>query len=932
MKKNCIILLMVLLLNMTVCSICSADDIAAQSVNPYSKYQDVLTALDLMSYNSEGEIDNSKEITRAEFVGVIAKLIEINPTVVATSSYFYDVPVDAWYTNALNTLTEYGIVDQNEEKMFYPNSVIKVNEANKMIVCLLGYKVFATQNGGYPSGFNAVGTGIGIFDGMPIGENMTNAHMSVMLYNTINADVVNAQYTAQGMELKVTDENILEQKRKIFKSDGVIESIYGLSLYGKNVTDMSKVVIDNTTYKTTQFEKLEKHFGEKVRFYFKEEEDDDLTLIYFEPYYQSDVTIEILSDDLVGFDRTTNVITYFNQSKKKKATLSSTAVVFRNEEIVKTSLDKAFDIKNGELKLIDSNDDGKYDVCCIYDFTTVVTNGVDVQKKAMTYKMISEEKENYYGAFDFSDSVIDYLTIYSSVGTVVDFAAITTNTVLDIAVSDDNRHVTIYINSDMIEGKVNSMSTGDEVMSIDGKDYDFYKNVVHVFNLDTNAAGKFKLNKYGKISYYENVQQAGAKSPVVYVMNVYKDEVEEEKCWVKYYDSTGEFHAKLTKNKIKLDGEMISYDLYDALSAIKSSVAIVTVNANDEIVEIDSANQTINEDDTAIKQLLAYDGTGAKWNTTTKMFDKTVVCSSDAVVFVVPPLTQEYEQYSDDKQSYSIGSLSDFVSNSANDVDCYCFGSTSYSNVIVLYKYKYQNTHLSRFMMVTGISEAVSESGEIVTRITGYQNGKLVSYDVTEQYKIGSEEDADISLAKGDIITVGKKDKDGVVGNVEVHFDVSRNWSGLNQICVGGYMFDSYANRNYDALYWWMYEFKDLQASSRFIFGCPVEVDGKLIKFAYPEVEGGKDNTGKYKWRQWNKPTDFKKYDEITILKDSTPIIVYDAQTDMITEGSVTDIRTADSYECPSQIFFDLKWGEIISVFVINNNDKAWTEPDVVEE
>ena len=75
MKKNCIILLMVLLLNMTVCSICSADDIAAQSVNPYSKYQDVLTALDLMSYNSEGEIDNSKEITRAEFVGVIAKLI-----------------------------------------------------------------------------------------------------------------------------------------------------------------------------------------------------------------------------------------------------------------------------------------------------------------------------------------------------------------------------------------------------------------------------------------------------------------------------------------------------------------------------------------------------------------------------------------------------------------------------------------------------------------------------------------------------------------------------------------------------------------------------------------------------------------------------------------------------------------------------------------
>lgn len=930
MKKiNSIVLLIVFVLNMAFGSIGFAAEV--EDTNSYSRYQELLIALDLMRNNSEGEIDNSKEVTRAEFVDTIARFYEVNPTMVAESSYFYDVPVDSWYTYSLNILTDYGIISQNEEKMFYPDRTVSVSEAVKMVVCLLGYGDLAMSKGGYPGGYNAVGSSIGLFDGMPAGSTLTNAHMTALLYNAINADVTNLSFDGVKTEIKNSGENILEQKRKIYKTDGVVESVYGLSLYGKEAADRDKVVIGNEVYKTDAYEKLSKYFGQRVRFYFKDEDDGEYSLIYFEPYYKREVTVEILSDDLVGFDKTTNVITYSDQSRNKKVTLSGTAIVFRNEEIVKTSLDKAFDIKNGELKLIDSNDDGKYDVCCIYDFTTVVTNGVDVEKRAMTYKMISEEAENYYGAFDFSDNAVEYLTVYSSVGTVVDFVAITTNTVLDVAVSADNKHVTIYINSDMIEGTVNSMSMGDEAMSIDGENYDFYKNVVRVFNLDINSSGKFKLNKYGKVSYYENVQQAGTKSPAVYVINVYKDDIEEEKCWVKYYDSTGDFHTKLTKNKIKLDGEKISYDLYDTLSAIKRSVAIVTVNANDEIASIDTINQTINEDDTAIKQLLAYDGEGAKWNTTTKMFDKTVVCSSDAVVFVVPPLTPEYEQYSNDEQSYSIGSLSDFVSNSANDVDCYCFGSTSYSNVIVLYKYKYQNTHLSRFMMVTGISEAVSESGEIVTRITGYQNGKLVSYDVTEQYKIGSEEDADISLAKGDIITVGSKDKDGIVGNVEVHFDVSRNWSGLNQVCVGGYMFDSYANRNYDALYWWMYEFKDLQASSRFILGCPIEVDGKLIKFAYPDVEGGKDNTGRYKWRRWNKPTDFKEYDEITILKDNTPIIVYDAQTDRVTEGSVTDIRTADSYECPSQIFFDLKWGEIISVFVINNNDKAWTEPDVVE-
>lgn len=931
MKKiNSIVLLIVFVLNMTLCSISFAAD--TENTNSYSHHQDLLVALDLMNYNSESEIDNSKEITRAEFVGTIAKLIDVNPTVVATSSYFYDVPVDAWYTNALNTLTEYGIVDQNEEKLFYPDSVIKVNEANKMIVCLLGYRVFAMDNGGYPSGFNAVGVSIGLFNDMPEGENMTNAHMSVMLYNAINADVVNGKYTVHGMELELTDENILEQKRKIYKSDGVIESVYGMSLYDRQVSDRDEVIIGNTLYNTDKYEKLVKYFGQRVRFYYKEEDNDDLTLVYFESYYQKEQTIEILSEDLQDFDQRSNVITYWNDTKKKHATLSSTPIVLKNDAVVTSNLDSAFNITNGEIKLTDSDNDGKYDVCCIYDFKTVVANSVDIEKKILTYKMISEEKSDYYGVFDFSDSKIDYMTVYSSVGTVVDFAVVTANTVLDIAISDDNMHVNIYVNSDVIEGSVNSISVDDETMLIDAESYDFYKNIFQVFNLETDSSGKFKLNKYGKVSYYENVQQSGQKSPVVYIIKVARDDVEENKCLIRYIDSTGDINTKKTKNKIKIDGEKISYDLYDVLLKLQRSVVLLEVNSDDEIVSVDSTNQTNYEDETALKQLLAFDGKGVKWNAATKMFDKTVVCSTDTVVFIVPPITQEYEDYATDIQSYSIGSFSDFISNSENDVDCYSFGNTLYCNAVVLYKYKYQNTHTSRFMMVTDISEVLDVNNDVATRITGYQNGQILSYDVTSEYKVGSDSEADIQLARGDIITVGKKDKDGLVGNVEVHFDVSRNWSGLNQICSGGYMYDTYENRNYDALYWWMNVCNDLQGSARFTLGCPLKIDGNVITFAYPEVEGGKDNKGIYKWRRWNKPTDFEKYDEITILKDTTPIIVYDAETDKVTEGTVTDIHTANTYECPSQIFFDMKWGEIISVFVINNNEKAWTEPDIVEE
>ena len=927
-KLNAILLTIVLIVNMTCAAVCSAED---TEKNPYEQYQNLLTALDLMSYNSEGEIDNSKEITRAEFVDVIGKFLNLNPTVAASKSYFYDVPVDSWYTNALNTLVEFGIVDQNEQKTFLPNNTISVSEAMKMIVCLLGYRVYAEQKGGYPSGYNQIGAQAGLFRNMPYGDKLTNAHMSVILYNTLDVDVTEFENGKYGMEIKPSDENILEQKKKIFKADGIVESVFGMSLYNKEVQGLSEVIIDGELYKTDKFEEVSNYFGQKIRFYYREEDNDELTLLYIEPFYQSDASIEILSDDFEGFDPKTNTVKYISGSKSRYAALSSEAIVLKNGSVVTSNVDKAFDISNGEIKLVDSNNDKKYDVCMIYDFQTVVASNVNVDSKVLTYKMISEEKEEYRGVYDFSARYVDYMTVYSPVGTVVDFAAITSNAVLDIAVSEDGKNVTIFINSEIIDGKFSGVSPENGKMFIDGKEYDFYKSVMNVFNLSVGNNGKFKLNKYGKISYYEDSDGTGEKNPAVYIVNVYQSDEDHDLCCVKYYDTEGNFNTKLTHKKIKIDGEAVSYDLKDAISKLKRSVVILKTNDKDEIISIDTPQKTERESGDSLKQLLAFSGEGAKWNATTKMFGRNVVCASDAVVFIVPPMLSEYEEYQYDEQSYSIGSFSDLESNQYNKVDCYGFGSTSYCNLIVLYKFKYQNTYRSRFMMVSGISQALGSNDDIVTRITGYQSGELVSYDITSSYKIGSSPDSDIVLSKGDIITVGRKDNDGIAGNVEVHFSKERNWSGLNQICVGGYMFDSYENRNYDAIYYWVNVFNDLQAISRFIPGCPIDVEGNLVKIAYPDVEGGRDSKGIYKWRKWNKPNDFENADEIVVLKSNTPIIVYDAEKNEVSKGSVTDICTASIYDCPSQIFVDTRWGEVVSVFVVNNNAKAWEKPDVIE-
>ena len=139
-------------------------------------------------------------------------------------------------------------------------------------------------------------------------------------------------------------------------------------------------------------------------------------------------------------------------------------------------------------------------------------------------------------------------------------------------------------------------------------------------------------------------------------------------------------------------------------------------------------------------------------------------------------------------------------------------------------------------------------------------------------------------------------------------------------------MFDRPSYKDYVAMYYWI-NFNDLQNYTRFIAGCPTEIDGNIMKFKYPPASSA-DNNGAYTWRQWSLPQDENDYDEIAVLEDGTPVIVYDMAADRVSVGSVTDIMTADMYGCPSQVLLDKYWGEVVAVYVINNNEDAWTRPD----
>ncbi|HIT84526.1 MAG TPA: S-layer homology domain-containing protein [Candidatus Ornithomonoglobus intestinigallinarum] len=929
MKKFNTILLAVILLANIIFVNTSAFSAASEN-NSLENRQKTLIALGIMSENSEGVIDNEKQITRAEFAASLAGFLNVNPTLLATSSYYYDVPVDAWYTNAVNTLTEYRIISGDENKMFYPDNVITVNEAVKMVVCLLGYRVFADGKGGYPNGYTATASELGLLDAMPQGTQLTNEHMTILLYNALDIQMTQMDFSGGDVSVSDNGKTLLEYYKNIYEGEGVIESIYGMTSFGSTVSRRSDAVIDGINYTSDDFGSLRDNFGRRVRFYYYDNESEGTReLVYIEPWYTDDVMV-ISDDDFAGYDSASGVISYYSGNRTLTARLGRDAVIIKNGAVIDTDVSNSLNIDNGELKLIDSNGDGAYDLCCVEELKTVIAKFVNAESRTITYEQVSGDTALKNASMEFPGEAMA-LTIYSSTGAVVDFNAITSGAVLDIAVSADNSSAVIYINTDTIEGTLESIMHSEAEMSVNGTRYKYYPAMTELYPVNPGDSGIFKLNHYGKIAYFERRASDGETLPVAYLIKAYIFTEGDESCMIKYLDASGEILTKKVSNKVSIDGEKASTER--ALSVLQNAVGTVIalyINSDDEVIKIDTVTQGSNEDENALVKTLEDNQSntnGNRWTSSTSTFGKKTVVSDSPIVFVVPPTGSDYEKFKDDADSYRIGALTEMLTNWDYHTECYRLGKSVYSNIVVWYQYKYESPDRNRFIMVEQVAQAVDKDGNIVATIKGYQGATPVSINVSlEDYKIGTTSDCDIILHRGDVITVGAQDKNGNIGTVEVHFDISRNWSGLNQICLGGSMFDRPSYANYDAMYYWL-NFNDLQNYTRFIAGCPTEIDGEIMKFKYPPASSA-DNSGMYTWRQWSLPQDENDWDELAIIENGTPVIVYDMAADCVFEGSVADIMTADMYGCPSQVMLDKYWGEVVAVYVINNNEDAWNRPD----
>lgn len=170
----------------------SYTDVAEDSA--YYEAVEALGKLGVVEGFEDGSYKPEEEVTRAQMAAFIARIQGFGETAKATANtQFEDVTSSHWASGYIAQAANQGIVNGYGNGKFGPDDKVTYEQAVKMIMCTLGYEPFATNNGGYPTGYLTAATRYGVADGVSnavVGTNANRGTIAQLLNNAIDTPIM----------------------------------------------------------------------------------------------------------------------------------------------------------------------------------------------------------------------------------------------------------------------------------------------------------------------------------------------------------------------------------------------------------------------------------------------------------------------------------------------------------------------------------------------------------------------------------------------------------------------------------------------------------------------------------------------------------------------------------------------------------------------
>lgn len=769
MKKimSCLIALS-MVLSLAVSSYAAAENAETENTAA-EKFANGIGLIDDETYEKD------KVITRAEFAGILAELLQLNDKNAASNEWkdnnlgtnpdttvsidlssrrFSDVDVSHPYYSQITAVCQRGYMNGVSENLFAPEYNLVMKDAVSVFINMLGYAEMAKLNSGIS------GT-IGLTDGISIAMDKpaTYGEIIKLIYNALNIEVLEIKFSGTDVSYETSEETFMTavlgmDKVKAVMTDNGCTAFAGESRLNENQVQVGNIIAnisENTEY-------VRDFIGHKVEMYYYTTEDE--YEVAYAAISKDDDSITFDIADFESYDR--NQITYFNGNRNIKKSLADNVYMIYNGE-AKTVFDESvFDFESGKVTIIQTSGAG-YDLIVVTCYEFAVVNSVSASSEIIYNKLKDQSKPELNEIDCSQDGEYEKVTIKDTAGNILSLADISKDNVLNIL--RNSKDITIIVSKTNVSGFIVKSCTTDEndkpVISNGEAQYkisDAYNNYSQRVQFNAGGTYAIYLNMFDNVVWAEKF--AGGDNIGILTRARYSDEDVEPYREIRVFTSGGKLEKIQPAEKIKFNNESKKFEyLVTELEKHYGEAVMYTLDSNGILTGIITPEGFGTFGDRGWYEI-APQGDYTYHQNDNDLSQMMFRVSGTTTLFTTPLSTANF----DDEKAFSANTYS---FSDGGKVTAVGYAKDKYSVIADVIVVKSDSTSagavsaLSDIMIIDKISQGLNDEDEVIDIIEGWimdisaQNVAYGSVAVSDEVQIVDQQGND--LKEGEVKITGPK-------------------------------------------------------------------------------------------------------------------------------------------------------------------------------
>lgn len=718
----------------------------------YETEAQVLGALEIMVGDANtGAFRPNDPIKRSEATKIAVALMGLTSMANSQgSSLFPDVANDYWAKGFINTAKSHGLVIGDDTGNFRAEDQIKFSEVVTILIRALGYEPQAKTKGGYPGGYIATASSIGLTDGVSAGADtlISRGKVAIMAYNALKINLMEQTGFGSNVKYEVTDKTLLKDKLNTTLIKGKVNAVGSSVLDGSAPLSKNQIKIGNTVYDAGKTD-TRTILGFNADAYYSQKTKKIIAIVPTEGE-NSVLTIDAENIDKIENTLSSKAVHYrkdIKDQKTIKANVEKDATIVYNGKIADGR--KFALIDSGYMALLDTNSNGSYDIVFVNETVNYVIDDVLTSSKKITDKY-----GNASLTLDFEDE--SKTIILEKGGEYIALSDLKEWDVISFTISEGSDIIFGNVVRESAEGKISEIEDG--AVYINGIKYKVASN--YPGSLTIGDEGVFYLDFEGKIAAFDGTKQKSQN--YAYLINTGISTGIKKVLSIEVFTAEGKIETLEGSEKISVNSSK-NLDAQAAKNAIGSTGKLITIekDASGKVKKISTSTSAgdINEDVFTLNMEendVVYRASSSKLTGSSM----SVSITEETIIFDIPDGAS--------KEEYSVRKRDIFTDGALYDVAIYDVSETYRAGALVVKNSKSQPDEASDVAVVEKINSMQNSNGETIHRLYALMGGKSVTF--TSKNDTTFKKESGKYIKEGDIIQL-RTNAEGIADSIKVLFD-----------------------------------------------------------------------------------------------------------------------------------------------------------------